>query len=73
MATAYPGQVEDLIEQRLHVPATGQDALNVGALFRRECLELEQLGEAEHGVERRPQFVSKPADEFGSGVAFAFE
>ena len=73
MTAADPGQVQHLVQQRLHVPAAGQDALDVRALLGGQRLEFQQLGETEHCVERRAQFVAETADEISRRVTLALE
>ncbi|MNZ89026.1 hypothetical protein D3C78_1079290 [compost metagenome] len=68
-------QVEHLVDQREQVVAAAVDLLDLAllALVQRMFLAaLQQLGEAEDGVERGTQLVAHRGEEFGLGPAGVF-
>ncbi len=67
-----PGQIQYVVDEGLHVPAAGDDALHVLVQLRWQWFELQQLGEAQHRVERGAQFVAEPCDELVCGPGLPF-
>ena len=67
-------QVEHVVDQRKQVVAGGADVLELGELRRvgrAAGLDLQQLGEAEHRVERRAQLVAHAREELRLGLDLA--
>ena len=63
------GDVEQVVDHRQQVPAGGADAADAFALHvgqRPLGIELQHLGEAEDGVQRRAQLVAHAGDEFAA-------
>ncbi len=70
-AGAHACQIQHVVQQRLHVPARRENALDAVALILLELLELQQLGEAEDGVQRGAQFMPEAGDELVAVGEFA--
>lgn len=62
-----PADVEDLIDELEQVPSALADVVQAVALFGGQLIHLEQLGEAENGVQGRPEFVAHPRQELALG------
>jgi hypothetical protein len=61
------GDVQDLVDQAEQVPPAAQDVVDALGLLLAELLELEQLPEAEDGVQRGPQLVAHLGEEVTLG------
>ena len=69
------GDVEQVVDHRQQMPAGGADAADAFALHvgqRPLGVELQHLGEAEDGIQRRAQLVAHAGDEFAARVVGAF-
>ena len=62
------GEVENVVEDPQQTAARRADASQHVALARAPGLVLEQLGQAQHGVERRADLVAHVGEEFGLGA-----
>ncbi len=67
-----PGEIEHVVDEGLHVPATGDDAFDVLVQLCRQWFELQKLGETQHGVERGAQLVAEACDELVLGPGLPF-
>ncbi len=59
----HPLEVEHLVEQAEQVATGAEDVVDRLALGGREVVDLEQLGESEHRVQRRAQLVAHAGEE----------
>ena len=62
-----PRDVQDLVDQIQQVPPTLQDLLDALALLVVEGAQIQQLAEAQDGVERGPELVAHPRQELALG------
>ena len=67
-----PGDVQDIIDQRQQVTSTLVDITSILEVFRRTertiIFTAHDLGEADHRVERRAEFMAHPGQEFRLGL-----
>ena len=56
--------IEHFVDEREQMSSGARDVLDALGLARRRLVELEELGEAEDGVERRAQLVAHAREEF---------
>ena len=62
------GEVENVVEDPQQTAARRADASQHVALARAPGLVLQQLGQAQHGIERRADLVAHVGEEFGLGA-----
>jgi hypothetical protein len=60
--------VQDLVDQGQQVPGPREDVAQVLALLVGQVVQLQQLGEAEDGLEGRPQLVAHPRQVLALGL-----
>ena len=76
LAGFHLGQIEDVVDQREQMLAAAEDVADEPALLIGQLADqavAEHLGEADDGVERRPQLVRHVGEEFGLHAAGVFE
>ena len=66
------GDVEHLVDEVEQVPAPLEDLFDAGALRGRQVFEVEQLAEAQDGVERRAQLMAHAGKELALGAVRLF-
>ena len=66
------GEIEDVVDQILQVPAGAADFFQVVALLRRQPGFQRQVRHADHGIDRRPDFVAHVREEIPLGPTGTF-
>ena len=62
------GEIEDFVDQREQRLARCLDGADIAVLFRIDARAGQQLGHAEHAVQRRADFVADGGEEAGLGL-----